>query len=123
MPTSYPGLRAGQLRDQLIIQMRTDIQDGTGGTQPSYANVAKVWADVQPIEGFRGLEIEAQLGNQLLSSAIYRIIIRFISGITTMHRLIWIGPPDQPLDILSVQDMDGRRRKLSMVCRGGISDG
>jgi len=124
MPAAtYPGVRAGQLRDRVMIQKRADSQDDTGEMVPTFTDFAAAWADIQPIEGLRGMEIESLIGKEILSSAIYRVIIRFVAGLTTMDRLIVIGPPDQPFEILSLQDMDGRRRKISMICRGGVSSG
>lgn len=123
MSNNYPGLRAGQLRDLLYIEERIDRNDAAGAPLPAdWRPIAKVWADLKTHGGFRrGEETRA---DQLITSATYKVTIRFRTDVTSKHRLTFIGPPSFHLNIIAEpQDPDGRRRSLVLVCEAGLTDG
>jgi head-tail adaptor len=124
MPKQYPGLRAGQLRDLMELQERVDSLDAANAPlPPSWRMICRLWADVKQLQGFRQTEIEAPHAQQLMASSAYKVTVRFRSDVTAKHRLLWIGPPDMSMNILSVADPDGRRRRLVLICQAGLVDG
>lgn len=121
MPKNYPGIRAGQYRDLVEVQERKERFDAANAVlPPKWENIGREWALIEQVQGFRALEIEGVYAQQLLAVSSYNVKIRFRNDVTTKHRIKVIGPPDLFLNILSVGDPDGRRRKLLMICTAGL---
>lgn len=126
MPKTYPGMRAGQLRERLIIQKRTDVVDSAGDFAPSWQTIGRERASVTQILGFRRTEIEGIFGQQIVAAASYKVEMRFRDDVTPKHRLVVFskaGQPDTYLNILALADLDGRRRRLTCICESGLVDG
>jgi head-tail adaptor len=121
----YSGLRAGQLRDLVEIQSRVDSLDAANAPlPPTWIKIGREWANVNQIQGFRAVEIEGVVAQQLFTSAAYEIRMRYRSDVTTKHRLVILGPPlDVAVNILSIADPDGRRRQLLLICQAGLVSG
>lgn len=116
-------IRAGQLRDRVLVQSRTDVKDSAGGFSPVWRDVDKEWVDAQPMIGGGGSELV--VGDVLIAVTMYRVTMRFRTDITVQHRLLLIDPPnaDLPLNILSINDPDGKKNHLILVCQSGETSG
>jgi SPP1 family predicted phage head-tail adaptor len=72
----------GQLNRRLTLEAPVDIDDGAGGVIRSFAAVATLWAQVEPVSA-RGEVAADALG----ASVTHRIALRYSSDITLRHRL------------------------------------
>lgn len=102
-------MRAGQLRHRVTIQAQTTTQDEYGQPVQTWSDVATVWASVEDLSGR-----EFFAAQQIAAEVTTRVTIRYRAGIEPDMRVIAGG---RTLDIRSVQDPDGRRRQLVLMCR------
>jgi SPP1 family predicted phage head-tail adaptor len=72
----------GKLNRRLTLEAPAESPDGAGGVTRSYAAVATLWADVDPVSARDAIEAQA-LGAILT----HRIQIRYRADITLRHRL------------------------------------
>lgn len=100
--------QAGRLRHRVAVQGWTDTPDGAGGFVRARATVMTVWAEVMGMAGR-----EAMMAGALNGVTPYRITIRWRDDITTSHQLLHEG---ERLNIRSINDPDGRRRWLTLIC-------
>lgn len=88
------GISAGRLREKVAVQQKNLADNGRGGRKRPDGEPE--WIDVPGMEKIRA-EIIPLRGNEALSNSIlrsvqlYRVTIRFRSGILTSHRLMWGG--------------------------------
>lgn len=108
-------MRAGLLREQVVIQRRADAPDAFGQPIPAWSDLATVWAAVEPERGR-----EWFVGAQLQAVAPVRFRIRHRADLTTRDRVIWGGVV---YDIRAVVDGFARQRELHLYCDTGISEG
>ena len=102
-------MRAGDLRNRVVIQNRTATQDTYGGEVPTWSTVATVWAAVEPMTGREFLE-----GRTLEATVDTRIRIRYRSGLAPDMRVTWDG---HTYDVLAVLEVKSRRREIHLMCR------
>jgi len=103
-------MRAGELRHRVIIQQKYVTQDAEGITTESWADIATVWAAIEPLRGrefFDAAAVNAEVTT--------RIRIRYRSGIVPAMRVVY---GSQVYEIESVIDVGGRRRELELLCKG-----
>jgi SPP1 family predicted phage head-tail adaptor len=106
-------VRAGDLRDQVVIEAATVALDAVGEPIETWAPVATVWAQVKPQKYTTGVEALAQaLGREAVATT-YTVTIYYREGLTELQRLIWNG---RELDIKRVLDPDGKRTWLELMC-------
>jgi SPP1 family predicted phage head-tail adaptor len=72
----------GQLNRRLTLEAPVDTDDGAGGVIRSFAAVATLWAQVEPVSA-RGEVAAAALGAIIT----HRIALRYSADITLRHRL------------------------------------
>jgi SPP1 family predicted phage head-tail adaptor len=107
--------RPGQLRHKITIQTYTETQDGLGQPALSPTTFATPWACVESAGDQAGREFEA--ANQRMADVSYLVEIRYLAGVTPRMRIIY---GSETLEIMSVNDPDGRRRRLVMACREAV---
>ena len=110
-------MRAGTLRHQVIIQRPDYTQDPvTGEMTPSWIEVAKTWASVEPLST---REFVAAAANQSKVSA--RIVIRYRIGIDATMRILH---RDKIYNIEGVlADKVSGLEYLTLPCSEGVNDG
>lgn len=106
------GLAAGRLNLRFRIEQEARVANGQGGFTTSWSAVATVWGSKRPLRGD-----ETVRESIIRSTAMARVTIRYRADVTTKHRLvegatIW--------NIRSVDDPDGRRERLEMLCESGV---
>lgn len=109
------GLPAGKFDQRVTIQSKDVTRNSIGEEVVTWVAVAEVWARVEPI---RGREWFAAA--QMQDSTDHRVTIRYRSGITREMRVLWRG---EPLDIVSVIDVNARRENLELMCMSGVRNG
>jgi SPP1 family predicted phage head-tail adaptor len=97
----------GRFRTELSLQQATLTQDGMGGHVESWAEVATVFALIEPISA------EARFGSdQSLETTTHRITMRHRAHVASGMRLV---RGERVFELLTVHDPDESGRYL--VCR------
>lgn len=111
-------MEAGNLRHRIIIQQRTDTQNGYGEPIPAWSTFATVWAAVEPIMGREQFAVQ-----QLQSAVSVRVRIRYQAGITPLMRVRWADKEViRLMDIESIQEVRTQRRELILMCKDVLDD-
>ena len=103
----------GAMRDRITVQRQTTVADSYGGRSKTWAAVyTNIAAKVQAV---RGAETE-QAGRRLTTET-YIVTINRGYTITSADRIIW---GTKTLNISTVQNRDGRDRRLTIECEVGL---
>lgn len=102
-------MKAGNLRFRAILEQATETRDSVGAVVQTWAAVATVWADIEPLYG-REL-IAAQ---QVTSDMTARIRMRWRAGVTPKMR---IKQGARIFDILSVINLGQLNRELELMVK------
>ena len=112
-------MRAGQLRQSLILQQRVIGADAEGTPQENWSNVGVVRADVNPLTPRERLQAgQMEMETTHLVNVRYRADLDqpvSSSGVTSGHnmRFLW---GVRVLDVTGVIDPDGHHHVLSLAC-------
>ena len=96
----------GMLRHRVILQQPVRTSDGTGGSDLTFADVATVWAAVEPLRPT--LRLEADQPSERLP---LEVTIRFRADIASGWRILHFN---RALEVEQTHDPDERRAWL--VC-------
>ena len=108
-----PGL---DQRITLSTEQRSD--DGGGGYDLVWRDVATVWAGIKPISGREQVQADQQSG-----TVRYRVIIRARAvpgGVSSDMRLIWRTNGDKILNVREVMDAGPRAAYLEFFAESGV---
>ena len=105
-------MRAGRLRNKIIIQTSTPTQSGTGALTDVWSTFATVWADIDPKGGQ-----ERFLAKQLDAKIDLVFQIRHYSGITPKMRISW---DSRTFDIQSVLNLWERDKEMLISCKESV---
>lgn len=105
--------RAGDLRHRVTLQQETRVEDGYGGFTVTWADVATVWAGIQPISGN-----EALVARQLQDSITHKVVMRYRAGVVAAMRLKF---GTRVFNIREVRNFDERNWKLELRCEEGVA--
>jgi SPP1 family predicted phage head-tail adaptor len=110
-------MRAGKLRNHVTIQRAEYLQDPvTGEVTPSWVEVGKVWAAIEPLSA---REFIAAAASQ--SEVAARVVVRYRPGITSAMRILHRGKVYNIQGVLA--DRDSGLDYLTLPCSEGVSDG
>lgn len=98
----------GTLRDRVQLRGKTMVADGVGGHEAVYMALATVWARVHAL---RGRETREAGGRT--ASISHTVVMRFRSDVKPGDRIAYRG---RELEVLSAEDLNGRRAYLSCAC-------
>lgn len=101
-------LNAGDLSHIVEIQQPTRTSDGQGGQSVSWATLDTVYGSVEALS-YREAIQAAQVTDSLQTA----VTIYYRSDVSVKHRLVIEG---RTLAIQSVQDPDGLREMLRLIC-------
>lgn len=115
-------MRAGRLSRRVTLQSRVETQGSTGEVTWTWADVATVWAAIEPISGREYFSAQ-----QVQSSTDTRIRIRYRHGVTSKMRVAY-EEPGSPMytryyEINSIVHFQENRRELQLMCRERETDG
>ena len=82
----YAPIRAGSLDKRVTIQTRNETDDGAGGQTIVYADLATVWASIEP-----GTGREFVAAQQLQPELSHIVTIRYRSDVTAKHRIKYVS--------------------------------
>lgn len=100
-------MRSGALRHKVIIQAVTQTVDAYGGYTESWSTFATVFAQVSPMKGMEAIEHK-----KLELENMYRIWIRYISGVTAKMRILW---GSRIFQIVGLRVPDERNRSIEIT--------
>lgn len=69
-------ISAGQLNHRVRIQQPTTVKDALGAPTQVWADVATVWADIQPLSGR-----EARIADRVAAEVTHQITVRYRSDL------------------------------------------
>lgn len=102
-------MRAGRLRHRIVLQSLTQGVDSAGGPTETFADLATVLADVEPINGR-----EHFAASQVNTNAEYKITAYWYAGMTSKMRVKF---GSRLFDVLSVFNVDEKNREMVMVVK------
>jgi SPP1 family predicted phage head-tail adaptor len=70
-------LSAGQLTKRITLQRQSTLQDSLGGPVRTWIDVAKVWAEIQPLTG-----TEQKRAHRIASEVSHQITVRYQTSLT-----------------------------------------
>ncbi|MEP9388779.1 phage head closure protein [Mesorhizobium sp. KR9-304] len=100
-------LDPGGLRSELALQASTPVPDGLGGHTESWAEIATVFAKIEPVTATSSFGPD-----QTVETVTHRVTLRWRSGVASGMRFVRQG---RIFDIVTVHDPDDIGRYL--VCR------
>lgn len=101
-------MKSGKLDRRITIQNRVETQNTLGEAVISYTTFAQVWAEVVPLRGR-----EYFTAAQTIPEAQLRIRIRYMTGVTEKHRIVYEGVN---YDILHIAEI-GRKEGLEIMVK------
>lgn len=108
-------LNAGDLDQRITLQQRDSGTDVLGQVVRTWANVATVWAQAQPV---RGREFFTESGAAARADVRFRI--RYRPDVTADWRVQWRG---QPYALVAAPiDVNGKKVMLELMCSAGVGD-
>lgn len=109
-------MRIGRLRHRVTIQQYTTTDNEYGEPVPTWADVATVWASVEPLSGN-----ERMIAQQRNASLTHKVVIRYLAGVTAEMRVKfgdrYFAIVEPPMNI------DERDREMHLMCVEGLQDG
>jgi len=106
-------MTAGELRERVTILRPVVVSDGLGGQSRTFEAVATVWASVLPTRP-GDLEPVAEAAAEVQG---YRIKVRFRDDVSIDNRVDWRG---KRLNVMAVNDMNGRRAYVTIFTDAGV---
>lgn len=107
-------MRAGRLRHRVDVQAKVVTRDAVGGESISWATIAAVWAEVQPLSGREYVAMR-----QAQADVAVRVRMRYVVGVNPAMRVVHGAAV---YNILEVIDVAGRKRDLELLCTGDAVD-
>lgn len=104
--SELPGI--GGLTDRVELQRRTTSSEAEGGHAVLYVPSGTLWARVRLLGASRGVAADARS-----LEASHSVVIRHRSGVEPGDRFVYRG---RKLEVLSTEDISGRRQFLACRC-------
>jgi SPP1 family predicted phage head-tail adaptor len=108
-------MKIGRLRQRITIQAYVVTRDSFGAEEPTWTDVATVWASVTPVSGkeyFASAQVSAEVST--------KITMRYRSGITPKMRVVF---GTRIFEISSVLNFEERGIELNLMCKESVPDG
>lgn len=100
-------MNIGKMRHRIVFQEQADEKDALGGYEDEWSDVAKTWAQINPVSG---KEYFSQTRDNVVSHKIY---CRYRQGITPKMRIKF---KDRIFRIISVLNWEERNEGLTIMC-------
>lgn len=102
-------MNPGNLNKRITLQQQTEEQDASGQLLDNWADIATVWAAIEPLSGR-----EFFAAQQVNSEVTTKIRIRYRDGIKAYMRIKY---GERIFDIQSVIDPKEQHKELVLMCR------
>jgi len=94
------------IRHLMTLQEPSRVNTGDGTTSDDWLSIRKEWGFISPLRGRERIEAK-----KIQSKVTHRIIMRYIKGVTTEHRLL-LG--DRVFEIDAVLNKDEQNSELEI---------
>ena len=101
-------MNVGKLTRKVMLMRCTETKDAAAEPIRSYANLAEVWASIEPLSVRE--QIQAQQSQTVYST---RIRIRYLEGLKATDRVLWDG---RTFEISSIIDKLERHHEMELLC-------
>ncbi len=108
-------MSAGEFRHRVKLQQRSKTEDDLGQQVLAWSDVAMLWAKVEQLSGRELMTASAERAENTA-----RITVRFRPDIVEKMRILYGAII---YDITSVSDIEGRRIRLEIMVKTGVSNG
>lgn len=98
----------GSLTDRVSLQRRVDTSELEGGVTHMFMTVSSVWARVRSLSARLAMAADGRT-----AEASHSVVVRFRSDVSVGDRFGYRG---RWLEVVGVNDLDGRRAWLSCAC-------
>ncbi len=105
---------SSRLRQRMTLQQEQRTPDTAGGYVRSWQDVADIWAEVIPLSGKEKL-----FAAQLQSEITHRILIRYRTGISAAHRLVFETRVFNIRSVINVREENALLEILAQEGAGG----
>lgn len=102
-------MQIGSMNNRIAIQAYTSVADGMGGFTNTYATWKTVWAAIWPNSAKD--VIQANAPTMVVS---HRIRIRYLSGLTTKHRVLF---GTRYFSIVSIINPSEKGEWMDLLCK------
>jgi SPP1 family predicted phage head-tail adaptor len=103
-------MQAGRLRHRITAQEDEGTEDSAGQVIPNW----QTWLANEPAEVIETGGAETLRGQAIQATASHVVRVRYRDGYHEEMRLLW---GTRILGVVSVRDIDGRRRELWLGCQ------
>lgn len=107
-------MRAGRLRNRLVLQSKTETRGAAGGVTTTWTTQATVWGGIEPLSGK-----EYQAIQQTQNEASVRIVLRYYSGLDETWRVVNGG---RAYAIEALINENDRNRMVTLMCLQGVKE-
>jgi SPP1 family predicted phage head-tail adaptor len=108
-------MQAGQLRQQIVIQQRSQATDDFGGQGQIWQDFIRTRCFAQPTGA-----AEREAGGAIRALQKYTFTMRWQPGITAAHRVLFEG---KFFDIVGLNDVDSRHKTIEIQAQEGFTTG
>lgn len=105
-------LTSGMLRHSVALQSETQTPNGSGGFDRAWSTYATVKGQMKPISGSERFHAE-----RLDATTKNRLTLRYRSGVTTSHRVVF---DSRAYNIRYIENVEFRNRWLILDLDGGV---
>jgi SPP1 family predicted phage head-tail adaptor len=98
----------GSLTDRVSLQRRVDTSELEGGVTHMFMTVNSLWARVRTLSARLAMAADGRT-----AEASHSVVVRFRSDVSVGDRFGYRG---RWLEVVGVNDLDGRRAWLSCTC-------
>jgi SPP1 family predicted phage head-tail adaptor len=112
-------MRAGTLRDRIVLEESVPMQDSTGDTIPTWVPRTIVWASIEPLTGREAVLLAAQGASEMNT----RICIRWTPTLNAVTPTWRVRFGTILYNIKSIINKDNANRELEMMCQSGVNTG
>jgi len=106
-------MRSGPLRHLITIQQVSETVDSMGSSTTSWTTYVTAFASISPVKGMEELEHK-----KLEHDNVYRIWIRYDSGVTAKMRISWNS---RIFRIISIRNPEERNRTLELMAEEDVT--
>lgn len=106
MSESIPPI--GTLTDRIELRQRVVTDEDEGGEIALFTPIATVWARVRSLATRQAVDSDARG-----LTATHCVVLRFRNGLSPGDRVVYRG---RNLEVMSANDLNGRRAYLSCLC-------
>ncbi len=118
-------MKVGRLRHRIVLQQRADAENASGEVIPTWTDLARVWASIEPVSGR-----EYFAAQQVSAEITARITIRYRSGVNAAGRVLHqTNQSDSPAEydvydiITALEDPVINKRWITLLCVRRMAEG